>query len=80
MGCTIEEAKARHASGLLELPGVVSVGLGLDAEGRPVIVVGLDGPRPETCARLPGSLEGHPVRSEVIGAPSAQGRSRAPRG
>ena len=75
MGCTIEEAKARHTSGLLELPGVVSVGLGLDAAGRPVIVVGLDGPRPETCARLPGNLEGHPVRAEVLGPPCAQDAS-----
>jgi len=65
---SIEETKARHASRLLELPGVVSVGIGRDEAGRPAIVVGLlDPPRAEETA-LPQTLDGHPVVTRVIGA------------
>lgn len=65
---SIEETKARHASRLLELPGVVSVGIGRDEAGRPAIVIGLlDAPRAQE-AGLPESLEGHPVVTRVIGA------------
>ncbi|MGI9556542.1 MAG: hypothetical protein ACR2N5_01230 [Solirubrobacterales bacterium] len=68
MAASIEEARARHAARLLELPGVVSVGIGLDAEGSPAIVVGLEDETPEARARLPRSLEGHPVVCCVAGA------------
>ena len=65
---SIEETKARHASRLLELPGVVSVGIGRDEAGRPAIVVGLvDPPRAEETG-LPQTLDGHPVVTRVIGA------------
>jgi hypothetical protein len=37
-----------------------------------VIVVGLDRPRPETVKRLPQTLEGHPVRVDIIGPVKAQ--------
>lgn len=69
---TIQEVKARHAPRLLALPGVVSVGIGRDAEGREVIVVGLDRARPETQAHLPTQVEGYPVRVEIIGTVKAQ--------
>lgn len=69
---TIQETKARHASRLLDLPGVVSVGIGRDAEGRPAIVIGLDAPRPETQALLPRSLDGHPVVTRVTGGLEAR--------
>jgi hypothetical protein len=72
MALTIQEAKARHAQRLLALPGVVSVGVGRDAEGREAIVVGLDRARPETQSRLPAQLEGYRVRVEVIGPARAQ--------
>jgi len=69
---TIQEAKARHAPRMLALPGVVSVGIGRDGEGREVIVVGLDRARPETQARLPAALEGYRVRVQVIGPVKAR--------
>ena len=72
MALTIQEAKVRHAQRLLALPGVVSVGVGRDAEGREAIVVGLDRARPETQSRLPAQLEGYRVRVEVIGPVKAQ--------
>lgn len=72
MALTIQEAKARHAQRLLALPGVVSVGVGRDAQGREAIVVGLDRARPETQSRLPAELEGYRVRVQVIGPVRAQ--------
>jgi hypothetical protein len=64
---TIEQVKAAHERELLEQPGVVSVGIGRDDQGRPAIIVGLDKPRPQTQAALPRVLEGYTVRAEVIG-------------
>jgi hypothetical protein len=53
-------------------PGVVSVGIGRDADGTEVIVVGLDRERPEARAALPSELEGYRVRVQVIGGVRAQ--------
>jgi hypothetical protein len=68
---SIQDVKARHARRLLELPGVVSVGIGLHA-GRDTIVIGLDRPRPKTQEQVPGQLEGYPVRAELIGEVKTQ--------
>jgi len=64
---TIQDAKAKHEEFLLAMPGVVSVGIGKNPDGQFVIIVGLDGPRPETVNQLPKILEGYPVRTEMIG-------------
>lgn len=64
---SIQAVKRAHEEAFLAMPGVVSVGLGLDAGGQPAIVVGLDRPRPETSARLPQTLEGYPVVVTVVG-------------
>ncbi len=69
---TIEQVKAAHEESLLALPGVVSVGIGRDAQGRPVIVVGLDKPRPQTEAAVPRALDGYGVRIEIVGTIRAQ--------
>jgi len=63
----IGEIKARHEGHLLSMPGVVSVGIGAGPDGTPVIVVGLDGSRPETVPKIPGEIEGYRVRVEIIG-------------
>ena len=60
------------AARILALPGVVSAGIGGDAQGREVIVIGLDRAHPETQARLPAELEGYRVQVQVIGAVKAQ--------
>jgi len=57
-----EEVLNRHSGELMRLRGVLSVGIGRDDAGRPVIVIGLDGERPETQAALPASLDGVPVQ------------------
>jgi hypothetical protein len=72
MPATIHEVKAKHASRFLALPGVVSVGVGRDAAGVEVIVIGLDRARPDTEAGLPTQLEGYTVRVQIIGAVKAQ--------
>jgi hypothetical protein len=69
---SIQEVKAKHASQLLERPGVVSVGLGRDEEGNPAIIVGMEASHPQTEAQLPQSLEGYPVIIRVIGPVKAQ--------
>lgn len=72
MPATIHEVKTKHAPGILALPGVVSIGVGRDAGGVEVIVIGLDRARPETQASLPTQLEGYSVRVQIIGAVKAQ--------
>jgi hypothetical protein len=56
----------------MAMPGVVSVGIGQNPDGTLVIVVGLDGPRPDTAAQLPKELEGYPVRTKITGPVKAQ--------
>jgi len=67
MSETILKVKKKHESFLLSLPGVVSVGIGQDPDGKPLIVVGLDKPRPETEKKLPRELESFPVQVKVVG-------------
>ncbi len=69
---TIQDVKAKHEDILLAMPGVVSVGIGKNPGGQFVIIVGLDGPRPETVNQLPKILEGYPVRVEIIGPVKAR--------
>ena len=72
MASSIKEVKAKYEAQLLQMPGVVSVGIGQDESGRPAIMVGLEGPNPETEAKLPKSLEGYPVGVLTAGKIEAQ--------
>ena len=72
MESTISEVKARHQDRLLNLPGVVSVGVGLDESGQHAIIVGLDRRREQTIRDLPMTLEGYPVVVQVVGEIRAQ--------
>jgi hypothetical protein len=69
---SIQDVKAEHASRIMALPGVVSVGIGRDAGGQPILVVGLDRERAETRARLPQELEGYVLKVEIVGDVRAQ--------
>ena len=64
---SIREVKARYEECILSLPGVLSVGIGLGADGSPVIIVGLDRTRAATIGEIPEELEGYPVRVEMVG-------------
>jgi len=67
MPSSIKEVKSRHEARLLQLPDVVSVGIGRDESGNPAIIVGLKRSNPATESRLPAELEGYPVRSRIVG-------------
>ena len=69
---TIQEVKTQHSQRFLALPGVVSVGVGRNAGGGEVIVVGLDRARPETQSKLPEQLEGYTVQVQIIGTVKAR--------
>jgi hypothetical protein len=64
---TIEEVKAQHEARLMATPGVVSVGIGRDRDGRAVIVVGVDDERSEAFRSLPAAIDGYPVEIRVVG-------------
>lgn len=67
MPLTIEQVKAAHERELMARPGVVSVGIGRDEQGRPMIVVGMDKQNAQTQESLPRVLEGYAVRTEIVG-------------
>lgn len=67
MSIAIEEVKKKYTNRLLAMPGVISVGIGKDPDGTPVIIVGLELPKSETQKKLPKTLEGYPLHIEIIG-------------
>jgi hypothetical protein len=69
---SIQEVKKRHEARWMALPGVVSVGVGRDRDGAHSIIIGLDGPRPETQAQLPREVEGYPLVIQIVGPIKAQ--------
>ena len=72
MPSSIQEVKKQHATRFLDMPGVVSVGIGLDPNGNQAIIVGLDGSHPETKAKIPAMLEDFPVVIQIVGPIKAQ--------
>ncbi len=72
MAASIVEVKSKHESRLLSLPGVVSVGIGQNGDGRTVIVVGVKDEAAAKSQGFPEQLEGYPVQVDVIGPVQAQ--------
>jgi hypothetical protein len=72
MSPSIQEVKKRHEARFLDMPGVVSVGIGLDSNGNQAIIVGLDASNPEIEANIPEMVEGFPVNTKIIGSLKAQ--------
>ena len=68
MALSIQQVKAKHENRLMELPGVVSVGLGKDKGGNMTIIVGVDRPRSDIADQLPRNLDGYPVIVQVVGS------------
>ncbi len=69
---SIQEVKKQHEERLLGLPGVVSVGIGLDQNGQSAIIIGLDGSNPDIEAQLPDHLEGYTVVLKDVGSIKTQ--------
>lgn len=72
MSSSIQDVKKQHEAQFLDIPGVVSVGIGLDPEGNQAIIVGLDGSNPEAEAKIPAIIEGYPVVIQKVGSIKAQ--------
>jgi hypothetical protein len=69
---SIRDIKAEHESELMAMPGVVSVGLGQDAHGNPVIVIGIENEEFSRTLTLPPELHSYPVKFQVMGTIKAQ--------
>jgi hypothetical protein len=69
---SIKDVKAEHESRLMAMPGVVSVGLGQDADGNPVIVIGVESEEYSHTLTLPKELQSYPVKYQVTGTIKAQ--------
>jgi len=69
---SIQEVKRSQETRLLALPGVVSVGIGQDDQGKSCIVVGLDEARSNTEAAIHKILGDTPVRVQVVGTIKSQ--------
>lgn len=72
MSKNIQEVKNRHSERLMALPGVVSIGIGQDAQGQATLIVGLDSAHPQTRSRIPQTLDGYAVSVQNIEPPKAQ--------
>lgn len=67
MAESITAVKAKHASRLMAKPGVVSVGIGLDADGQEIIIIGVDSKDSLDSLAIQQKLGGYPVKTQVIG-------------
>jgi len=68
---SIEQALEKHQLSLINLPGIVSVGIGLSNDKR-VIQIGVDGKHPATTKALPAELEGYTVVVQQVGTIKAR--------
>ena len=72
MSPSIQDVKKQNEERFLTMPGVVSVGIGLDPNGNQAIIVGLDASNPEIESNIPKMLEGIPVIIKIVGSLKAQ--------
>jgi len=63
---TIEQVVNKHTEELMAVPGVVGVGQGL-CDNKPCIKVYIMEKSPESDRRIPSSLDGYKVSTEVTG-------------
>jgi len=67
MQASIQDVKNRHVKQLMSLPGIVSVGIGLDDNKNPIIIISLEKDDSELITKLPRQLEGYSVHIQVSG-------------
>ncbi len=74
MSDTIDTVAARHMPRLMALDGVVGVGQTL-VDGRAAVAILVRALTPALAAALPATLDGFPVRVDIVGAirPSGAG-------
>jgi hypothetical protein len=61
----IDEVKERHSERLMNMPGVVGVGVERDESGQFVLALHVETDDPRVLGGLPRQVEGHPVK--IIG-------------
>lgn len=66
---TVREVKQTLEETLLNIPDVVSVGIGQDCKEEPAIIVGITRHNPDAEALIPDELEGYPVILKIVGQP-----------
>ena len=67
MSLTIDEVKNKYQSSLMQIEGVVSVGIGHGRNNKPAIIIGLREKNKDTIDRLPSELEGYQVEIKILG-------------
>ena len=72
MSPSIQKVKKQYEARFLDMPGVVSVGIGLDPNGNQAIIVGMDASNPEIEAHIPEIIEGFHIIIKIIGTLKAQ--------
>ena len=72
MQASIQDVKNRHQLQLMSIPGVVSVGIGLDENKNQVIIIGLEADDQKLKSSLPPQLEGYRVIVQHVGKMKAQ--------
>lgn len=69
---SIKDIKEEHEARLMAMPGVVSVGLGLDDAGSPAVIIGIESEGYADTLILPRELYNYPVKFMVMGSIKAQ--------
>lgn len=69
---SIQQVKAEHEAQLMQLPGVISVGLGKNNAGELIIIVGVEKDDVAITSNIPEELAGYPVTVQTIGDIRAQ--------
>ena len=72
MAANMCDVKTRHEQQFLQMPGVVSVGIGLDDNGNSAIVIGLERITEAATADFPRQLEGYNVVLREVGSVKSQ--------
>ncbi|OYV15596.1 MAG: hypothetical protein CG439_2486 [Methylococcaceae bacterium NSP1-2] len=69
---TIQQVKTKHEGQLMSTPGVVSVGIGHDQKGQSAIIIGIESQDKLNKITLPETLDGYPVKVQIMGTIRAQ--------
>lgn len=64
---SIQNIRAKHENRLLDIPGVVSLGIGQDAKGQSAIIIGVESQEQLERMSLPTELDGYPVKVQIMG-------------
>ena len=71
MPSSIQEIKSKHEAELMKMPGVVSVGIGLE-KAEKVIIIGVENEKVANSIALPRELDGYSVEVKITGKIRAQ--------